>query len=389
MPEDQIVTPPAAELVPPVVIPPSPEAAPLEVAPVVQPTEQQIIDADNKAIGDNVAKAKAAIRSKTKPPEAQTIPSPLPNETVLPPTAPADPLPQPEVPTPIPGTEEDELSKYLAELKFEDEPTPQAPAPADKPVETPAVKDAYTIKELAERFGVQAESMEDFEKGLSSKMQKGYQSELELNQPLREIDDALTLDDKTLVAAVKKYEGYTDQEITEYLDSLEESQGKGGLKREALGYRAGLRQQRAQVEASITEQRTKIDQAKAGYETDIRNRVLSMEKISGVPVNKAANETFADRILKGEIDKKFSDINTWLEATRLYEERDEIFKSLLEKGARSGFNKAKAIYDQKVFNKDIRANDRPTFIPPLEQKGDSSSEIDKARKYIKQKTGRG
>jgi len=324
---------------PPVVIPPAGEPA---KEPVKSPLEDQLDKVKNRMMG--------------KPEPAKPAETPAPKEEPVKPAEAAKPAEEPKL-------EGDEfIDSVLKDIVFE-EPNGE---PEKKDNQPQPSKDAYSIKELAQLYKVDATTPEELEKALSGKFQSTWQSSEELTKPLKDIDTVLAIaDDKEFISVIKRAQGWEDADIATYLESLEDSMGKSGIKNQALEYRVGLKQSRKGIEQQVADSIKKTEDSRKTFESDIQSRALKMEKVKGVPVKREGNESFAKKVMSGEYKKVLENPDALLEMFRLYEDFGEISRSLIEKGARGGFNKAKATYDQKLFNKDISSNTQRGGIPNI------------------------
>jgi hypothetical protein len=259
----------------------------------------------------------------------------------------------------------------------------------EKPTDQPKgeVKDSYTLKDIASLLGVEADSPEAIKKAYEAKVQLQAQSVTDETRPLRDLDTIISLDDKALLTQVKKWDGYTDEEVTQYLDSLEESKGKAGIRNEALDIRVNLRNGRAELEKQIAEKQVQKQQIQKNYETDIRSRINKMDNVFGVPVSKEDNEAFATEVLSRSYDEQMQDPDKYLSAMRLVRDFAKVKETIFKNGAKAGAKQMKNIYEQKLHNKDLNTGQRGGKAPQEEKEKTVNSQVDEAQRAIREKAG--
>jgi hypothetical protein len=278
---------------------------------------------------------------------------------------------------------DDDLRRLIDELKIDDVSDGDAGDTSSGSREEPSL---VAIKEIAGRLGIKAETLDDLERGVAAKI-KSASSYTEETEPLREIDQALALDDRELIAAVRKYEGYSDEEAAQYLDNLEKSQNKEQIKNEALHIRVSLRNERKKIESVIEQRRAQADSIRSQFENDIRSRVMKMDKVYGVPIDKQENGKFADEILSREFDKVLENPDEYLQLMRLKRDFAKVRNYWFEQGARAGANKIVQKYKSKLNNADPAIGGRAGSAPREEKKDTLDSNVDKAKAAIRAKAG--
>lgn len=258
-------------------------------------------------------------------------------------------------------------------------------------VKTDAPTGVVNIKDLASRFGVEANTPEEFEKSVKEKYKNSSSQGEDYTQPLRDLDGLLAIkDDRELLSKVLELQGYNADEAKTHLDLLEESDGKSALKKEALKMRVGIRQQREEVVSNIDQYKATQQKARADYETNTRSFIASMDKVYGVPVDKAENNSFAEEFLTGKFEKQFADPKTNLEATRLVRDFPKIKKQLIESGVKAGFKQANKIWRDKMHNQNLTPGKINGGLPPKESNTkDTDAQVNGAQSYIRNRAGLG
>lgn len=292
------------------------------------------------------------------------------------------PEPVKEIPQGESSDDEFNIDDVINELEAEPEkPTEQ------KQGEPTAVKDSYSLKDIASLFKVEADSLEGIQKAVEAKVQLQAQSVSDETKPLRDLDTLIALDDKTLISQIKKWDGFTDEEVAQYLESSEESKGKAGIRNEALEIRVNLRKGRDELAQQVAQKQEQKDQSQKKFESMIRSKVNAMDNVFGVPVSKEDNETFATEVLKRDYDEQMKDPDKYLSAMRLVRDFAKIKETVFKNGAKAGAKQMKQVYESKLHNKDLGANNRngKPFVEEKEVSVDSN--VDAARRYLRERNG--
>tara|TARA_R110002020_G_scaffold2532_9_gene12184 strand:+ start:241 stop:1335 length:1095 start_codon:yes stop_codon:yes gene_type:complete len=239
----------------------------------------------------------------------------------------------------IPDEENQESSKednsnlpypVLEDEKQEDAKTDEGEPPAIGEEQD----DAW--KKVAKDLGVNANTYEDFVEVMQNKIQPNV--DLTGDRFVQKMKEFVQLDDKTLVAAEYKKRGYSDAEIKEEIDTLDDT---GLLKREARKIRRGLEKAVMNYQNKIVKEQKKADATQDAQLQENRkelwNHLSKTDNMFGGKINPTQKEDIFRYVATGKFFEDVGGSNEALvEAAWLWRYKDQILKAFNSKGFEKG-----------------------------------------------------
>lgn len=337
-----------------------------------------------------VAEIPTEVKEDVKQPEAKVEPK-LPE---------AKPEAKKEEPKPEAAAEEfenwekeiDETFQKEASGKKEDSSSAEEKKPTDQKTETLDPK----IKEIASRYGINADTSEEFEKSLQAKLEGQEATPIDLYN--QRIGNLKTLADKTVTPDEKLTLAYY---TSKYGDEAEAAQQVEDLKAQGDAVlRSRARDIRAEVNGMITNLETNkdsflrsVDEGKKKLEGEIATYLKANDNINGVSYGSTVEEDLS-YIKSRELDKVLSTPQGYAEVARIYKNRNNITKGstsmsetqkkeIYQKGYTSGVKKMINENHQKLFNKDLGGHKTGEMHKP-DAKVTIEGNVEKATAAIKE-----
>lgn len=256
-----------------------------------------------------------------------------------------------------PNAETEEESWFWSDLSDEtenketasvsnDEGKEVAETKVDNTEDTNESQESDFWKQAAKDLGVEASTYEEFIE--NTKTNFGEKVFVESNNYVGELKDALRLTDKELVAEVAKEQGYTEEEIKEYIGDLASSKQlkwKARELRSSINNAIDTELKKIHNQSASAEAKHREDQEKS--QKDLKDYLSKTTEFFGGKITDKQKESLFNDISSGDFSKEvMGSIENYAQLAFLWKNRDAIMKRVRSQALETG---KKSVLDSLVM----------------------------------------